>query len=857
MSLADLFKDNLTDDDSDEDDFCPEDMPESDMEIESEEGAFALHNAAESGKFEVLQTVIRNALADGEMDPTSRGFYLDKRDKSGCSPLHIALLRCHAGCVKVLVHAGANVNKLCHGSSPLHLAIIAGTFNDEVRTEFTRDIIPLLLTYKAVAYASPPGGGGIGAVHSLIRDGASRTVLHVAATAGLSGCVTALINSVEDKSFLVNALDRNGCSALHMASRFNHPETVKILLSHGAKVDEQNRMGRTPLHLAAASTSMIGKCAEILYDNKADDKILDYTLKTPAQWAETCNPKKQLRKTLVVTHPTCEQHHTCENSAYKRCGPHPPPENIRRLQVLLDDMNGVLRTKEFSGENGLVIMEDPPRCAIVDVMRCHDHGYVSNIAKMCNALPVHHSDDKSNNKVKSNGVTLDDLENISDSDESEDDNLDNKLFGDSDSETNPKQKQSKKDSNLKTANDVSQIAHLDSDTTLSRQSFEAALHAAGAVCHAIEQVCSGKARNAFCATRPPGHHAGPSGIENSEHDTCGSHGFCLFNNVAVGAAYARCVLRDQIDRVAILDFDVHHGNGTEAIVRNLTPQVREIEMKMVGAGMLHGSKISFESYKPWRNDTDHENVFFASVHGYGPRDRDDGEIYFYPGSGNSAKHIGGNVVNVGLPKHSAMAWREAWRDEVLPSLFNFNPDLIIISAGFDAHEQDALNHDFINLQDEDYAWFTEHVQSIANICCEGRVVSVLEGGYRVHSGAASPFARSVTAHVRAMHRTDYKYTWDPSPEAASREKMWRAEEEPRRHRDEEDERENITQRSIRSKQIVQETSADNVPVLNITNTDENSRPRKRRRGGTPVDYAALNKKLDAEAKAVATAKLKN
>eukprot|EP00501_MAST-03F_sp_TOSAG23-6_P000448 GSMAST32.ASY1.ANO1.461.1 assembled CDS len=681
-------------------------MPESDMEIESEEGAFALHNAAESGKFEVLQTVIRNALADGEMDPTSRGFYLDKRDKSGCSPLHIALLRCHAGCVKVLVHAGANVNKLCHGSSPLHLAIIAGTFNDEVRTEFTRDIIPLLLTYKAVAYASPPG--------------ASRTVLHVAATAGLSGCVTALINSVEDKSFLVNALDRNGCSALHMASRFNHPETVKILLSHGAKVDEQNRMGRTPLHLAAASTSMTGKCAEILYDNKADDKILDYTLKTPAQWAETCNPKKQLRKTLVVTHPTCEQHHTCENSAYKRCGPHPPPENIRRLQVLLDDMNGVLRTKEFSGENGLVIMEDPPRCAIVDVMRCHDHGYVSNIAKMCNALP---------------------------------------------------------DSNLKTANDVSQIAHLDSDTTLSRQSFEAALHAAGAVCHAIEQVCSGKARNAFCATRPPGHHA--------EHDTCGSHGFCLFNNVAVGAAYARCVLRDQIDRVAILDFDVHHGNGTEAIV----------------PGMLHGN---------------HENVFFASVHGYGPRDRDDGEIYFYPGSGNSAKHIGGNVVNVGLPKHSAMAWREAWRDEVLPSLFNFNPDLIIISAGFDAHEQDALNHDFINLQDEDYAWFTEHVQSIANICCEGRVVSVLEGGYRVHSGAASPFARN-----------------------------------------EEDERENITQRSIRSKQIVQETSADNVPVLNITNTDENSRPRKRRRGGTPVDYAALNKKLDAEAKAVATAKLKN
>ena len=226
-------------------------------------------------------------------------------------------------------------------------------------------------------------------------------------------------------------------------------------------------------------------------------------------------------------------------------------------------------------------------------------------------------------------------------------------------------------------------AMVDGDTILSPGSAEAELRAAGALCAAVDAVMSGDARNAFCAVRPPGHHAEPET----------AMGFCLFNNVAIGALHARAV--HGLTRIAVVDFDVHHGNGTQA---------------------------AFEA------DAD---LFFASSH----------QSPLYPGSGSVVERGVGNIFNAPLPPGAGSEeFRQAWRERLLPALRTFKPEFILISAGFDAHADDPLAN--LNLTDEDYAWITREILAIAEDCCDGRVVSTLEGGYDLEA-----LARSVRAHV--------------------------------------------------------------------------------------------------------------
>ncbi len=229
-------------------------------------------------------------------------------------------------------------------------------------------------------------------------------------------------------------------------------------------------------------------------------------------------------------------------------------------------------------------------------------------------------------------------------------------------------------------------ARLDADTILSPGSGEAALRAAGALCAAVDAVMHGDARNAFCAVRPPGHHAEPEQ----------PMGFCLFNNVAIGAFHARAA--HGLQRIAVLDFDVHHGNGTQA---------------------------AFEA------DAD---LFFASSH----------QSPLYPGTGSVVERGVGNIFNAPLPPGSgSREFRAAWADRLLPALRDFKPEFILISAGFDAHEDDPLAN--LNLTDDDYAWITREIMAVADECCEGRVVSTLEGGYDL-----AALARSVSAHLYMM-----------------------------------------------------------------------------------------------------------
>ena len=227
---------------------------------------------------------------------------------------------------------------------------------------------------------------------------------------------------------------------------------------------------------------------------------------------------------------------------------------------------------------------------------------------------------------------------------------------------------------------------IDSDTILSPASGAAALRAAGAVVAAVDAVVAKEADNAFCAVRPPGHHAEPER----------AMGFCLFNNAAIGALRAREV--HGLSRVAVVDFDVHHGNGTQA---------------------------AFEA---------DGNLFYASTHQYP----------LYPGTGAASETGVGNIVNVPLrPMSGSSQFRLAMTERILPALEAFRPELVLVSAGFDAHRSDPLAQ--LLLEESDYTWVTEKLLEIAYRYAEGRLVATLEGGYDLAALAAS-----VAAHLRVL-----------------------------------------------------------------------------------------------------------
>ncbi len=233
------------------------------------------------------------------------------------------------------------------------------------------------------------------------------------------------------------------------------------------------------------------------------------------------------------------------------------------------------------------------------------------------------------------------------------------------------------------------LARLDADTTMSPGSFEAALRAAGGATRAVDEVMDQAANNAFVAARPPGHHA----------ETAVPMGFCLFNNAAIAARHAQA--QHGVERVAIVDFDVHHGNGSQQIF--------------------------------WSDPT----VMYCSTH----------QMPLYPGTGAISERGEHNtIVNAPLrPGDGGEEFREAFETAILPRLTDFRPDLVVISAGFDAHMRDPLAN--LNLLEPDFAWATKKLMDIADASAGGRIVSMLEGGYDLDG-----LARSVAAHVTALMR---------------------------------------------------------------------------------------------------------
>jgi len=726
---------------------------------------------------------------------------LDERDEDDNTALHVAIHHRKLDHINLLLEAGASPNRKCDGSAPIQTIISIGAIC--AHKNFACDAVVNLQKFHA---------------DFTIRDDSQQTPLYLAAVCNLPSVVGIILNDPIGLQTLNVRSDRSGGRPLHAAAKFdtskinvgvmstgrsgpppafrhssiqsqcmpsqnsialngsNGNATVggatiaaagasskalltQILLSTpGIEIDPINNYGRTPLHVACTRGNW--PVARLLLEAGADPNLTDQRDFTPGAIAYKCGmsipndliaslglygsglplalkgclpPPRDLiidpeGRSLLICHELCSQHMTCSPITRDGMeGDEPPPENVRRLSVLLNEDVGILRSAEF---NSCRWEGECRRAAMTDVLKVHEYNYVEKISKICSQLPDH----------------------------------------------------------------PQAIAHLDPDTAVSRWSFEAAMRAAGSVCEAVDRIMSGDFRNVFCAVRPPGHHAGPRGIVRCPNDPEGSHGFCLLNNVAVGAAYARSMYRnDGIKKVAIIDFDVHHGNGTEEIIRQLVPNTEKTNLQLpFASGQFETSR-----YHPWLDETDIHNVFFASTHGFGPRDiRFSDHVqphqggWFYPASGkgiitdaiSSPSKVENpsladflqsqtwtrmsevsrlnccKVINVGLdlprpndvPGMQRVEVRDSYRKKIIPHLIDFDPDLIFISAGFDAHRRDSMNFGYVGMVEEDYEWVTQQLVKVANKCCNGRIVSVLEGGYKIHGGIVSPFARSVASHVRAL-----------------------------------------------------------------------------------------------------------
>lgn len=800
---------------------------------------------------------------------------INERDDDENTALHVAIHARKLEHVKLLLEAGASFRAKCDGSAPVHTAISIGAMRNS--RQFAYECVVLLHEHGADLTIKDDSGHSplyLSCMFNLpqiasyiLSDEAGEETLNVrgdrvgnrplhaaakfdtltnpsfskSAAASVTGHVPhhhhpdgTVINAMHTipgfpGKLEVTAVVPSAGDALSSVGSSPHVQSTEALLTqlllgtNGIEVDALNVMGQSALHIACFRGNW--PVVRLLLEAGADASIRDRRGLTPGQQAVKRGmfvPNDLVESlgeppesgvipaprdlivdpdgaTVLLCHELCLLHRTCP--PIRRDSPEPPPENVRRLTVLVDNETGILRNGEFGS---LVWKDNARRVAIGDVLRVHDYTYVEGISQMASTIPDH--------------------PNI--------------------------------------------IAHLDPDTAISHWSFEAALRAAGSVCEAVDKVVAGEFRNAFCAVRPPGHHAGPRGIVRCATDPeGGSHGFCLLNNVAIGAAYARCMYRNEgIHKIAIIDFDVHHGNGTEEIIRQLLPTTEKAQIRTPFAT----GELSKSHYRPWLDETDIQNVFFASTHGYGRRGYDQ-PGWFYPASGKShtseaiahpamvenpglsdfllsqtwarmgedSKANCCKIINVGLelPEHEGDALsrnarqrlelRDTYRKKILPNLRDFDPDLIFISAGFDGHKRDTMNFGYVGMVEDDYEWVTEQLVKIANTCCHGRVISVLEGGYKIHGGIVSPFARSVASHVRALvdgGRSRELYD--------AQDCDWESQFE--HHLFERRERKKEQERSV----VIQVAARSGTP----DDPDAPSRKRKR----NPVDYKELYKQMKQE-----------
>eukprot|EP00934_Nitzschia_sp_Nitz4_P004319 Nitzschia sp. Nitz4//scaffold93_size78505//34867//38603//NITZ4_005420-RA/size78505-augustus-gene-0.49-mRNA-1//-1//CDS//3329560288//4309//frame0 len=634
---------------------------------------------------------------------------------------------------------------------------------------------------------------------------------------GNSRIATEIVRMMVTAGADVSVADSNGNTPLHWVARAGDKVTAEFLLLKASPKDAKNDRGETPLHWALRAGRRGLEVASVLIDNGARPAVWSKEFKRPIEVAadgfhdeegsvmdlkKLVTARKRLNKdqrrvlkeameerrearsnllmlsaqsrTLVLHHPECQQHMPKSSSDW---------ENPDRVSSILDKLLGKGAGAPPVYDHEITLSQEFERAKLDLLSRIHSTEYLNFVNELSKDLERQHresgegADEETEEPAKKPPVVP----------------------------FTPMVQRSM----IKVAESSVKLGQ-HSDTSFSVGSLRAARRAAGAVQHAVDCVLVGRNRNAFCVVRPPGHHAGINGLLDGG-ESCG---FCIFNSVAAGAMHAISDERLLCDRCAIVDIDVHHGNGTEEIVRKchdpgklfffsihlydnerkgkretksfqykfypgtgdeddvalniinvpITPLWKEKEAP-AAAGNTHNTRHRTRQTRATKEGDD------GSDTNSGKGGNSDAESDCRPSSGTSTPTTPNSNPTA---TSGRMAYRRAIQNRLLPALRAFNPDLILISAGFDACKGDVGNakHEFggkermgIDLEPEDYAWTTRKVLEIADICCQGRVVSVLEGGYGrtpAHTTTGSPpvqanaaldksaFSDCAIRHVHAM-----------------------------------------------------------------------------------------------------------
>ena len=461
-------------------------------------------------------------------------------------------------------------------------------------------------------------------------------------------------------------------------------------------------------------------------------------------------PKKIDNKTGIIYNTNCIKHIQLPDDKVKHIATRLEMfENSDRLACLIDAKEGIIlndqifhfgkETKyEYSGNTNIIFHETGRRACLNDILKCHDIKYIKNLKNLCEK--INQNKTKINN-TENNNNNLNNLNNECD----EDINVNLNCLN-----SNPIIK-NEIQNNHKNQNSLFNYQKIDCDTYINEYSYENIYNTTGCVFEAIDLVMNNEIKNAFVLIRPPGHHAGFYGpVENP---VVTSSGFCIVNNVAIGAAYLKNTYRNQIKKIAIVDFDVHHGNGTEEIIQMLNYKKFSKSFSFEKNGFFTVEDIKQIN---WLDFDDAKNILFISTHIYDKAN----EKKFYPYSGgtetntnkNSPLYPGG-ILNIpfGFKNNLPYEYRNVFRSKVIPRLCKFKPDFIFISAGFDGHENELINQHHMSLNEFDFGFITQQIQFVANKYSNGRVVSVLEGGYNVSKGLISSFAQSALTHARFLN----------------------------------------------------------------------------------------------------------
>ena len=459
-------------------------------------------------------------------------------------------------------------------------------------------------------------------------------------------------------------------------------------------------------------------------------------------------PQKLQEYTAVVFNSNCIKHIQLPDEHIKHLTTRLDMyENSDRLACLIDKENGIIlndqvfhyrgfnldneyrsrNTGQGSGCENILFFKSERKSTLNDILKCHDIEYIEKLKNLCekirNESNNNHNKHKHDNK---NGINYN-LNCIN---------------------TNPIFQNSIQNNNHYLFN----YQKIDCDTYINEYSYENIYNTTGCVFDAIDLVMKGTVRNAFALIRPPGHHAGYYGpVENP---VLASMGFCIVNNVAIGAAYAKYKYKNDINKIAIVDFDVHHGNGTEEIIQMLNGKIFSDNFTTEKMGTIINKK---KKRLNWLDFDDSKNILFISTHLY----NEENPKLFYPYTGSTDTNTNkesilypGGILNIPFDcknNNNTQEYRNIIRTKIIPRLYKFKPDLIFISAGFDGHENELINQGCMQLNEFDFAYITQQIQFVANKFCKGRVVSVLEGGYNVSTGLISSFAQSAFIHTRFLN----------------------------------------------------------------------------------------------------------